>query len=363
MKNNTPHVIIGMSGGIDSSVAAMLLQEEGYNVTGLFIHLWADSVQNSRSAINKCCSVETQMRAKEVCDKLHIPFHTIDLSREFKKMVVDYFIQSYTEGITPNPCIECNRSIKFGIIFDILKQYEADYFATGHYARIQKDTTGQYHLLQGRDKTKDQTYFLYTLTQEKLSKILFPLGNLTKIKVKEMAKKLKIASFDDSYKESQNLCFFPEDTPEGFLKRYLPKEYQQPGPIKTLKGEKIGQHAGLFRYTIGQRKGIEIGGQETPLYVVKMSRKDNTLYVGEEKDLYSSSCTITSPTFISGEKMKKMKNLLIKTRYTKTPTKGDITQSGKKYIIRFHEPVRAITPGQSAVFYKNKEVLGGGIII
>jgi tRNA-specific 2-thiouridylase len=361
MIKKKPTVIIGLSGGIDSAVAAMLLKNQGYDLIGVFIKLWADSVEGKKETLNKCCSLETQMRAKAVCDQLQIPFRVINLAKEFKQYVVDYFLDSYKKGITPNPCVECNRTIKFGLMFETLQQYEADYFATGHYAKIEKEKNG-YHLSEGKDKNKDQTYFLYTLTQKKLSKILFPLGNLTKAKVKEMAKELKVNSFDDQYKESQNLCFFPEDTPEEFLKRYLPLPYQQPGPIKTLQGDIIGEHKGLFRYTIGQRKGIEIGGQETPLYVIQLSMKDNTLIVGEEKDLYTSSCLVTSTTFISGKHPKKRKNLLIKTRYTRTPATGDIEQSKDKYIITFHQPVRAITPGQSAVFYRDEEIIGGGII-
>jgi len=362
MIKKRPTVIIGLSGGIDSAVAAMLLKHQGYNLIGLFIHLWADSVEGKKQTLNKCCSLETQMRAKAVCDQLQIPFHIADFSQDFKQHVVDYFIASYQQGITPNPCIECNRMIKFGFMLKTLQQYGADLFATGHYARIIQDTQGIYHLLQGRDRTKDQTYFLYTLTQKQLAKIIFPLGELQKTEVKKMAQQLQIPSFNNQYQESQNLCFFPEDTPEEFLKRYLPLPYQQPGPIKTLRGETIGEHKGLFRYTIGQRKSIEIGGQETPLYVIQLSMKDNTLIVGEEKDLYTSSCLVTSTTFISGRHPKKMNNLLIKTRYTRTPAKGDIEQCNDHYTITFHQPVRAITPGQSAVFYRDEEIIGGGII-
>ena len=355
-------VVVGMSGGVDSSVTALLLKEEGYNIIGIHLQLWVDPLVPQGELESKCCSVENILRTRQVADKLGIPFYNIDIIDEFKRKVVDYYLDSYKKGVTPNPCIVCNRDIKFGLVLEKLQEFGADYWATGHYAKIGEEN-GTYYLEMGDDPTKDQTYFLYMLSQEALSKSIFPLGKYTKKEVKKIARKFKIKSFKEEYVESQNLCFYPEEKPKAFLDRYLADEMKKEGPIKKKDGTIIGTHNSLYHYTIGQRKGLTGGGHPEKLYVIGKSEEENTVYVGEDKDLYGSECLIEDPHFIDESFPDQMSNLWIKIRYTKTPAKGSIEKQGKQYKIIFDKPVRAITPGQSAVFYQERRLVGGGIIV
>ncbi len=360
MKQNKK-VVVGMSGGVDSSVTALLLQKQGYDVIGVFLNFWADPIIEQGKENNKCCSITNMLRARKVADKLNIPFYNIDMTAPFKAKVVDYFIEGYQKGWTPNPCIVCNRDIKFGLIFEHLTTMGVDYWATGHYAKI-VEQKGVFHLHAAKDTEKDQTYFLYALNQNALSKTLFPLGDLTKPEVKKIAEELKMESFGTAYEESQNLCFYPERTPDEFLDRYLPESLKTPGPIMTKEGQEIGKHAGLCHYTIGQRKGIKLGGQAMPLYVTLRDLEKNILHVGYEADLWRKSCTIETVTFISDESPESLTDLEIKIRYSKSFSTGSIVKQVSGYEVHFDKPVRAITPGQSVVFYKEGELLGGGII-
>ncbi len=353
-----------MSGGVDSSVTAMLLKEQGYNVVGVFLRFWVDPmVVYDGAKENKCCSLETQLRARQVADKLDIPFYVLNLVDAFKEKVVDYYLNGYEKGWTPNPCIMCNRDVKFGLMIDKLSEFGAQYWATGHYASI-RENNGIFHLFEAKDKAKDQSYFLYALDQKKLSKTIFPLGNLTKEEVKDLAQKFGLDGFKRTqYQESQNLCFYPEDKPYNFLERYLPTSLQQPGVLKTKDGEVLGTHNGLFHFTIGQRRGIHIKGYSRPLYVTGFDTKDNTVWLGDEADLFSDSCRLEDVTFLNPVFPDRIDNVLVKPRYTKNPFKADLVKENGTYRLAFHSPVRALTPGQSAVFYRNEEVLGGGIII
>lgn len=353
-----------MSGGIDSSVAAFLLKKQGYECIGIYLNFWSDpslTVNKKGMPENKCCSIETMNIARRIAGKLNMPFYVFNVCDRFKKQVVDYFIDTYAKCETPNPCVECNRSIKFGFLFERMKQLKADYIATGHYAKI-REKKGVYELLIGRDEIKDQTYFLYTLTQDKLKHVLFPLGDYEKKDSRKIAKKIKLEEIIEK-RESQGICFFPDKKYEDFLKRYFPKDLLKQGPIETIDGKKIGTHGGLQFFTVGQRKGIEIGGEKEPLYVVKLDYKRNALIVGRNKDTFQSGFGVDQVTFTEKSFKKGEYNIHARIRYRFPPEKAMLKIKTKKTgEIYFKKPQRAITPGQSVVFYKNKKVLGGGVI-
>jgi len=324
MERKKYKVICAMSGGVDSSVAAALLKKQEHDVVGVFMLMHKNS--NSRDA-------------KFVTKKLKIPFKILDVRKEFKKWVIDYFIQEYKKGNTPNPCVECNKWIKFRFLLEKMLEMKADFIATGHYARVKNRK-----LLIAKDIKKDQSYFLWTLKKEQLSKILFPIGDYTKEQVRGLAKKLGLPVFNK--KDSQEVCF-------AVSRRSFKAKA---GDIITADGKKVGEHKGLVFYTIGQRKGIEIGGIG-PFYVVKKDLKNNALIVSKsEKDLLKKEMVVKNMNWIS----RKPYNGLCKVKIrSMTPM---VLARIKKNKVIFNKPQRAITHGQSAVFYKNREVLGGGVI-
>lgn len=341
-------VICAMSGGVDSSIAAAILKRKGYEVIGLFLN------------IHQNCSPKD---AQKVAKKLNIPLKILNVRKEFKKRVVDYFVEEHKRGQTPNPCVECNRWIKFKFLMEKAMQLKADYIATGHYARI-KDGK----LFVARDKQKDQSYFLWTLKQKQLKKILFPIGDYTKKEVRAMAQKWDLLVFEK--RESQEICFIAT-TVEKFLKRALPAETPTSvgaGPIITIKGEKVGEHEGLAFYTIGQRKGIRIGGIG-PFYVVDKDFKNNALVVAKSEhalELYKKETMVKKVSWISEETPQFPLRCKVKIRYLAEAVPAAVTlintNKHEFYLVVFDKRQRAVTPGQSAVFYKRNEVLGGGII-
>ncbi len=372
-----------MSGGVDSSVAAVLLKKQGYNVVGVFLRLWKE--KNGRN---------TEISVKKIADFLKIPLIVIDARKEFKKIVVDYFLREYKAGRTPNPCVVCNREIKFKFLFQELIKLKADYVATGHYARIISDTFPTfghpflikegmkevfYKLFTAKDKTKDQSYFLYTLNQKQLSKILFPLENYAKDNVKKLAEnfqlinlinnphknnnRLRLPSTDSvcSYKESRNICFIPERYPDQFLKRNLKLK---PGNIVDWQRNIIGRHLGLPLYTIGQRRNIGIGGTG-PYYIAQKNFRKNELIVIKNFNnplLYKKELFVKNVNWPS-DKPKFPLKAKICIRYHHPAVRAIIKTRENLYRIEFKKPQRAVTPGQSAVFYSEKgEVLGGGVI-
>lgn len=341
-------VICAMSGGVDSSVATALLKKNGYDVVGVFMKFWRE-VGKGRE--NRCCSAEAEAGARRVAAKLKIPFYSINVAKEFKKRVVDYFIEEYKRGNTPNPCVMCNKHIKFRFLFKKMLELDADFVATGHYSKTKKGK-----LFKGKDNKKDQSYFLWTLKQKQLSKILFPIGDYTKKEVRQMAKKWNLPSSERP--ESQEICFI-SGTLQDFLKKALPRRsVAKGGPIITTDGKKIGEHEGLIFYTIGQRKGIKIGGIG-PFYVVKKDFKNNALIVAQSEqasELFKKEMRVEKINWVSGKSY--YGRCKIKIRYM-APAVPAIIKGNK---IIFTKKQRAITPGQSAVFYKNNEVLGGGII-
>jgi len=362
-------VIVGMSGGVDSSVAAALLKEQGYEVIGVFMHFWhdvADKLESIDTRIeNRCCSREAEEGARSVAQKLGIKFYSMNVSAEFKKAVVDYFLLEYDAGRTPNPCIECNRNIKFGIMIDKALAMGADFVATGHYARLSREypisnlKIQKIKLLKANDINKDQTYFLYTLTQKKLAHCLFPIGDYQKSEVRRLAKGFGLSVHDK--KESQEICFIHTKFYGDFLKKYLTL---RPGKIIDKMGNILGEHKGLPLYTIGQRRDIGLGGKG-PYYVVGLDRKKNSLVVSNDsadERLYSRDIIIKKVIWISGKTPKMPMKVKAKIRYRMEESAAVVNKIGGKYRVRFSKPQRAAMPGQSVVFYKEQEVVGGGII-
>ena len=350
-----------MSGGIDSSVAACLLKKAGFDIVGIFMKFWSESSEKGlMGAWNRCCSPEAEKRARTIASYLSIPFYVLRFEREFKERIVDYFLEEYKAGRTPNPCVVCNKEIKFGLLLEKALALEADYVATGHYARLQKDRDG-IHLLQGKDKNKDQSYFLWQLNQGQLKHILFPIGNYTKDKVRKLAKKFKLPALDT--RESMEICFI-KSTINDFLRHYLKPK---PGKIVNSREKIIGQHQGLYFYTIGQRKGIGFPGG--PYYVLDKDLKKNLLTVTKnEKDLFKKELVAQNISWILEKEPKLPLSIKAKIRYRHQPASAKIMKYGtwntrqKKYKAVFSQPQQAITPGQSLVLYKGKELLGGGII-
>jgi len=350
-------VICAMSGGVDSSVAAALLKRAGFEVVGVFMKFWSEPAKNSLvGAWNRCCSPEAEKRARQVAANLNIPFYVFNFEKEFKKRIVNYFLKEYKAGLTPNPCVVCNKEIKFGLLLEKALALNADYVATGHYARLQKKKD-DIHLLKGKDKEKDQSYFLWQLNQKQLKYTLFPIGDYTKTQVRNLAKKLKLPVFKTP--ESQEICFI-QTTINDFLARHIK---QKSGKIVDTKGKILGYHQGLTFYTIGQRKGIKLSGG--PFYVLDKNLKKNLLIITRnEKDLFKKELIAKKVNWISGKKPKLPLKIKAKIRYRYTAASTMITKTlnPKTYHLKFNWLQRAITPGQSVVFYKGQELLGGGII-
>jgi tRNA-specific 2-thiouridylase len=350
-------VLVAMSGGVDSSVAAQLLKNQGYEVAGVFLHFWKDESAGEK-AENRCCSLESLLDAKAVAGKIGIPLYTFNFSEPFKKAVVDNFLSEYEAGRTPNPCVVCNREIKIGRLLKQALALGYDYVATGHYLTIKK-TGKKFALFKAKDKNKDQSYFLYTFKPEELKHLLFPLGGYIKPKVRKLAAKydLKVAG----KAESQDICFLSGDH-NNFLKKYLKLI---PGDIRILEtNEKIGEHLGLPLYTIGQRRGL-VGGTG-PYYVAKFDYQKNILYVVKnwnENILYKTELVAQKVNWLSGEGPKKALKCEAVIRYGHKAVKCTVIVKNKSdYLVKFNKPQRAITPGQSVVFYNKQQVLGGGVI-
>lgn len=372
-------VLVGLSGGIDSAVAACLLKREGFEVTGVHMRFWADGggKKSGEKAENKCCTLDGMTRAIYVARKIGIPLVVLNFEKEFKKKVVDFYVASSEKTLTPNPCVECNRHIKFGLFFKKMKKLGADCVATGHYARVVKTKNG-YALYTAKDRRKDQSYFLYTLTGEKLKKVLFPLGGMLKSRVRRLAREFGIDEINEQ-KESQDLCFLPGKTPESFLRKHV-KKTVAPGPILTSAGACVGTHCGLPFYTIGQRKGLGIGGiknmsarEKSPWYVAGFKRSVNGLIVGPDSALYSKKAFVRNLSFVEGPPAGKKMKISAKIRYgaQAQPASLEISRNGPgkarwgkntKAEIIFSKAQRAVTPGQSIVFYQGEKIIGGGII-
>ena len=390
MSNAKTRVVVAMSGGVDSSVAAYLLKKDGYDVLGVFMKNWHDT---NVTISKECPWLEDSYDAMLVAEKLSIPFQVIDLSKDYKKKIVDYMFEEYKNGRTPNPDVLCNREIKFDLFLDIAIKLGADYIATGHYAQVtesKKNNNSLFHLKSGKDKSKDQSYFLCQLNQFQLSKTIFPIGKINKKDVRKIAKKNNLITADK--KDSQGLCFIGKVKLPDFLQQRLKPKYgnvvlidkyfngyklysntkeinitSQKIQYKKSDGEIIGHHNGAHFYTIGQRKGLSIGGRVKPLYVLSTDVVNNIIYVGEGSDhpgLFRSSLKVPTSKmhFISDPKKIEVKNLKARIRYRQALQDVSFTKNSENYYFNFKNLQKAITSGQFIALYDNEELICSGVI-
>lgn len=365
-------VVVGMSGGVDSSVAAALLKEQGYDVVGIMLRLWSEPSVIGDDGVelvseNKCCSLESVGDARRVAAALDIPFYVVNVEQPFQETIVDYFYDEYLAGRTPNPCLRCNRHIRFTLLLERALALGADYLATGHYVRVDNDPeTGLRRLRQGIDTSKDQSYVLHVLTQRQLQHALFPLGGFTKPQVRAMAAErgLPVAS----KAESQEICFVAANDYRGFMRRYADttgRPEPQPGPILDTAGRQVGQHQGLAYYTVGQRKGLGVTARE-PLHVLRLDARQNAVVVGSAADLEQSEFTVAQTTWTNDTPPSESFTAQVKLRYKAPLVEATVIPTGDGHArVQLKTPARAVTPGQAAVFYggaEGDEALGGGII-
>lgn len=350
-------VVIGMSGGVDSSVAAYLLQQQGYDVIGVTMQIWQEDKDYTERE-GGCCSLSAVDDARRVADKLSIPFYVMNFRDSFKDKVIDYFVQEYIDGKTPNPCIACNKYLKFDELLRKAKGIGADYVATGHYAKIE-EKDGRYLLIKSDDDRKDQTYALYNFTQEQLAHTLMPCGEYTKEKIREIAKEIGLAIHNK--KDSEEICFIPDNNHGKYILNARPNEVKE-GNFVDKKGNILGRHKGIVYYTIGQRKGLGIA-LGRPVFVTDIRPKTNEVVLGPEEDIFKTDLVAKDVNFIPFDKLESEMIVKAKVRYSGTPSEAIISPlPNGKVKVSFKEKQRAITKGQSVVFYDGNIVVGGGVI-
>ncbi len=344
-------VVVAMSGGVDSSVAAALLKEAGYETIGVTMQIWPPDKQ----AFGGCCGLEAIEDAKKVAHKLGIPHYVMNFRDVFARMVIADFCQEYSLGRTPNPCIRCNQYIKFDALLKRTRELDADFIATGHYARIEQSANG-YRLLKAVDSTKDQSYFLYTSGQRELQYLLFPLGNLHKAEVRRLAAELGLPTA--AKRDSQDICFIPDNDYRAFIAEHIPLES---GDIVDTRGKVLGRHRGSALYTVGQRQGLGLASNER-LYVLRIDASANRLVIGTEDELSGDMLFASELSWVSGEALREPISVTAKVRYKSPEAAAKLRPIDGMAEVQFQQPQRAIAPGQAVVFYQGEAVLGGGII-
>ncbi len=352
-------VVVGMSGGVDSSVAAYLLKEQGYDVIGVTMQIWQEEDAFTQAEEGGCCGLSAVDDARRVADVLGIPYYVMNFRTDFKKSVIDYFISEYERGYTPNPCIACNRYVKWESLLHRSMQIGADYIATGHYAQIKRLPSGRYSICNSVTAAKDQTYALYNLTQEQLARTLMPVGAYEKSQIREIAQKagLPIASKQDS----QDICFVPDHDYAGFIERETGRK-SIPGNFVDEDGKILGTHKGIVHYTIGQRKGLGITA-DTPLFVKELRIDTNEVVLCKSESLFSDTCIVSNVNYMAIPQLEGEIKAKGKIRYSHQGAPCTIRmRADGKLICQFEEPQRAMTPGQAAVFYEDDHILCGGII-
>ena len=354
-------VMVAMSGGVDSSVAAALLQEQGYAVCGATLKLFSNEDIGPKRASRACCSLADVADARSVAYKLEFEHFVFNFGDRFREEVVNRFAASYLNGETPNPCIDCNRYIKFDRMLERALLLNMDYIATGHYARVEYDgNTGRYLLKKAKDISKDQTYVLYSMTQEQLKRTLFPLGGLLKNEVRALAEARSLVNAKKP--DSQDICFVQDGSYAAFLENVL-NVPSSPGNFIDAAGNALGTHRGIIHYTVGQRRGLGLSF-DRPKYVIRKDAKSNTVVIGDENELYSTNMTIKDVNLISIEHFTEPMEAAVKTRYSQREASATLYPlEGNQISVRFHTPQRAVTPGQAAVFYNDDIVIGGGTIV
>lgn len=365
-------IAVAMSGGVDSSAAAAILKEQGHELVGFSMQLWnqrrgINVDENGEALPSRCCSLDDVYDARRVAASLGFPFYVLNLEQDFERDVVEPFVNGYLNGETPIPCVACNSRLKFASLDRLALSLGCEKVATGHYARVEYDAAANRHrLFRGRNLQKDQSYFLWELTQEQLSRSLFPLGEMSKPEVREVAREHELDVAEKA--ESQEICFVPDGNYAGFIDRYLEAENATDklpgtGEIVNTSGEHIGKHGGIHRYTVGQRRGIGISSPR-PLYVLSIDAARNRVVVGEDEELLREDFTAAGVNWIAFDEPRETVRAEVRVRYRHQPAPATITtQANGRAYIKFDEAQRAITPGQATVFYRGDEVIGGGWIV
>ncbi len=354
-------VVVGMSGGVDSSVAAYLLKEQGYDVIGVTMQIWQDEEQAAQEENGGCCGLSAVDDARRVAQHLDIPYYVMNFKKEFKEKVMDYFVEEYLAGRTPNPCIACNRYVKWESLLQRSMEIGADYIATGHYARIVQLPNGRYAIRNSVTAAKDQTYALYNLTQYQLAHTLMPVGDYEKDVIRKIAERenLPVAHKPDS----QEICFIPDHDYAAFIDREATGRVPGKGNFVTKDGNVLGEHLGITHYTIGQRKGLNLA-MGHPVFVTDIRPETDEVVIGENEDVFSDTLFCKNLNFMSIEDLTEPREVLAKIRYAHRGEKCLIEKVGEDTVkCTFKAPVRAVTPGQAVVFYEEEHVLGGGVII
>ncbi|MEE3162650.1 MAG: tRNA 2-thiouridine(34) synthase MnmA [SAR324 cluster bacterium] len=350
-------VAMAMSGGVDSSVAAVLLKEQGHEVIGLHMKLYHGPENETRP--KSCCSLDEAIDARAACHRLNIPFYVLDCQKEFRDSVINYFVEEYSRGNTPNPCVMCNKEIKSNLLLKKVDELDCDYLATGHYAKIRfNPLIRRQQLIRPQDLRKDQTYFLHSIPADELHRLMFPLADIIKPEVRKIAGKLNLSAANKP--DSQEICFVPKDY-RNFLKQEL-NEVPEHGEFISVSGEVLGEHLGLPFYTIGQRRGLGLS-DSTPYYVVKIDKVKNRIVLGKEEDLYSKTIFVSGVNWLSISPPKEKLHVTAKLRYSHQGVTASVfPESDNKVRLELDVPERAVTPGQAAVFYQDEILLGGGWI-